>query len=241
MTAHELDQPRMIYTGDIPPHLVMRASDSDLETEAGDEAFLEAPEARRSIVPIVLATGAALAAGIAIGVFAPGLFKSASGPPAEAPVRIAPQHPQIATAPEPTAPTAGGPVEAAPAPPAPLTAPAETPPHPAAKAAPIRLAVARVSRTSPSTGPWRPVRESDKSCAPYACPDPAITAAETDLQAAYQRARNAGAPADQLRAGQIDWLITRQAAANRSPADLAGAYRQRIAQLNALADSEPPH
>jgi len=236
MTAHELDQPRMIYTGDIPPHLVMRPLDSDLDDEAGDEAYLEPEqEARRSVVPTVLATGAALAAGIAIGVFAPALWRGDASPPEPARPAAQPAAPPsdlIAPA---------GPASSAPAQPLPASTIAEAPPRPTAKAAspPIRLAVARVSRAAP--GPWRPIRHSDKSCAPYACPDPEITAAEADLQAAYQRARSAGAPADQLRAGQIDWLLTRQAAANRSPAELAGVYRQRIAQLNALAEGEPPH
>jgi uncharacterized protein YecT (DUF1311 family) len=236
MTAHELDQPRMIYTGDMPPHLMMRPLDpyADEEEEAAEEDDFEpGVEAPRPVLPTLLATGAALAAGIAIGVFAPALYRGMSASPSRQPVLQ-----RAVVAPEPVAPS-----EPAPGPSLPKSRVAEAAPPPAVKthppAAPLRLAVAR--RAPKTAAAWRPTRQSDKACRPYACPDPEITAAEGDLQQAYQRALRAGAPADQLRAGQVEWLLARQAAANHSPADLPGIYRQRIAQLNALADDEPPH
>lgn len=236
MTAHELDQPRMIYTGELPPHLTMRPADPYDEIEEEDEDFGPPAEASRSILPIVLATAAALAAGIAIGVFAPMLLRGPSARPE--PPR--PALLQATLTPEPIAPA-----EPAAAPPSPERTLAEGPPPPPIKAhapaAPLRLAVARIAPSRAAAGPWRASRSNDKACAPYACPDPAIAEAETDLQQAYQRALRAGAPADELRAGQIDWLLARQTAAHRSPGDLPGLYRQRIAQLNALADEEPPH
>ena len=72
------------------------------------------------------------------------------------------------------------------------------------------------------------------------CADPVVASADRDLKQAYQNAQAAGAPAERLRADEIDWLLFRDSAARRSPAELALAYRQRIDQLNRLAD-EPPH
>jgi uncharacterized protein YecT (DUF1311 family) len=234
MTTHELDQPRMIYTGEMPPHLTMRPVDPYDEVEEEEADFEPAADARPSILPIALATGAALALGIAIGVFAPALFRGPSARPATVPPVL--QRAVVDT--EPAAPS-----ESAPAAPLPETALAEaTPPavRERAPVTPLRLAVARLG-PAPAARPMRsPAGGARNACMPYTCTDPAIVAADSDLQQAYQRALSSGAPADQLRAGQIDWLLARQAAASRSPADLAGVYRQRIAQLNAIAD-EPPH
>ncbi len=72
------------------------------------------------------------------------------------------------------------------------------------------------------------------------CADPTIAAADQDLKRAYQRALKAGAPVRTLRAQQYDWQAASEAAAARSPGELVSAYRQRIEDLNALAD-DPPH
>ena len=72
------------------------------------------------------------------------------------------------------------------------------------------------------------------------CADASIAAADQDMRKAYQRALRSGAPAAALRAQQDDWLALREDAARRSPSDLAAAYEERIADLNAIAD-EPPH
>lgn len=225
MTAHELDQPRMIYTGALPPHL-MRAAEEPSERPYAEDDLEPPADEPRPFLPLAIAAGAALTLGIAIGVFAPALVRGRPAPqPAPPPVV------QTASlAPEPVARP-----ELAPQAPLSETMAAELQPPLAvpspAKAAPLRIAVARLAPTRAADTPRRPIQE---------VVDPVIVAAESDLQHAYQRALSAGTPADQLRSGQIDWLLTRQAAAGRSPADLAGAYRQRIAQLNALAD-DPPH
>ena len=72
------------------------------------------------------------------------------------------------------------------------------------------------------------------------CADPTIAAADQDLKRAYQRALKSGAPVKVLRAQQDDWQAASETAAARSPGELASAYRQRIGELNALAD-DPPH
>ncbi|MFI4950885.1 MAG: lysozyme inhibitor LprI family protein, partial [Caulobacterales bacterium] len=73
------------------------------------------------------------------------------------------------------------------------------------------------------------------------CADPALAAADQEMRRAYRRALDSGAAPAPLRASQEDWLIASEVAADRSPADLAGAYRRRIAELNAVAVQEPPH
>ena len=72
------------------------------------------------------------------------------------------------------------------------------------------------------------------------CADATLAAADQDMKRAYQRALKSGAPVKILRAQQDDWQAASETAAARSPGDLASAYRQRIDDLNALAD-DPPH
>ncbi|MES2894820.1 MAG: lysozyme inhibitor LprI family protein [Pseudomonadota bacterium] len=68
------------------------------------------------------------------------------------------------------------------------------------------------------------------------CSDPALAAADRQLARAFQRALRAGAPYDELRGEQDDWLEIREDAARRSPRAVASVYDQRIEELNALAD-----
>ena len=220
MTAHELDQPRMIYTGALPPHL-NRLDDPPIEDEAPPLA-----QARRPGLPLFVATAAALTAGIAIGVFAPPLFRS----PVARPAAPAPQVARLSPLPSPI-------------PAAPDAASAEPPEAAAAQDAPphtqtFRLSMARLEPAPHRTAPSQRPRDR-AACATDACNDPAILEEEADLQQAYGRAVTAGAPADALRSTQIEWLLKRDEAGRRSPAALASAYRQRIAQLNAMADVPP--
>lgn len=68
------------------------------------------------------------------------------------------------------------------------------------------------------------------------CADPALAAADRQLARAFRRALRSGAPYDELRAEQDDWLEIREDAARRSPRALASVYDQRIEELNAMAD-----
>lgn len=71
------------------------------------------------------------------------------------------------------------------------------------------------------------------------CEDTGLAAADRRMSRAYRRALDSGAPADQLREDQRDWLDIREVAARRSPGAVAAIYRQRIAELEELADDPP--
>lgn len=68
------------------------------------------------------------------------------------------------------------------------------------------------------------------------CRDSGLAAADRELARTYRRALEAGAPSRQLRAEQQDWYEIREDAARRSPAAVSRVYRQRIDELNRLAD-----
>jgi uncharacterized protein len=102
----------------------------------------------------------------------------------------------------------------------------ETPAAPAA--------VAKKPISDPRCPPGGPKADYD------VCIDPQIRAIDRDLHAAYARAA-AGAPAEALQTSEIDWLLNREAAAKRSPGALVKAYRERIAQLDAMAPEAAPH
>ena len=108
-------------------------------------------------------------------------------------------------------------------------------PLPAQSAPPARLAV-------PSFAPTR----ASFDCAGAAslgermvCEDPGLAAADRQMSRAYRRALDAGAPPAELREDQRDWLDIREVAARRSPGAVAAIYRQRIAELEELADDPP--
>jgi uncharacterized protein YecT (DUF1311 family) len=68
------------------------------------------------------------------------------------------------------------------------------------------------------------------------CADPDLAAADRELNRAYRRALRSGAPPEQLRDEQRDWLAIREDAARRSPRAVASIYEQRIDELNRIAD-----
>ena len=61
------------------------------------------------------------------------------------------------------------------------------------------------------------------------------------MRRAYQHALDAGVDRPSLQASQDRWSTASEFAAQRSAADLAASYHQRIGELNALAANEPPH
>jgi uncharacterized protein YecT (DUF1311 family) len=71
------------------------------------------------------------------------------------------------------------------------------------------------------------------------CADPDLADADRELNRAYRRALRSGAPTDQLRDEQRDWLAIREEAARRSPRAVARIYEQRIDELNQIADEGP--
>jgi uncharacterized protein YecT (DUF1311 family) len=235
MTAYDLDQPKMIYTGPLPAHL-LRSSEGPIEEVA------EAPAAPAFAGWLRMATAAAVAlvAGIAIGAVVPPLLRSAIPTQVKAAPRTTSLSPSAMAAPptEPRLPLAA-PVGANPAAVAPLAA---APQRAALALLAPRLAAATVARPikPERTPPAAPCAAGASRADLTACADPDVAAADRDLKAAYRRALSAGAPAETAAGDQIAWMLTREDAARRSPAALTSAYRERTAQLNSLAE-EPPH
>ena len=76
------------------------------------------------------------------------------------------------------------------------------------------------------------------------CGDPELAAADQRMNRAYRAALAAGAPEDELRSEQQDWLGIREDAARHSRNAVASIYEQRIDELrrwraDAAADREP--
>jgi hypothetical protein len=67
------------------------------------------------------------------------------------------------------------------------------------------------------------------------CADPGLSAAERQLTRAYQGARAAGVPDEELQMGQQRWLAARSAAAREAPWAVRDVYMARIAELNGQA------
>ncbi|WP_372785132.1 hypothetical protein [Phenylobacterium sp.] len=139
--------------------------------------------------------------------------------------------------PVPTLPTSPSPVVAAsPPPPAPAAARSAPPqeavarsePPPAPAAAPAVLAPppaqARLG-TGPDCALARSLGQQ------LACEDPELADADRRMTRAYRAALAAGAPPDELRAEQQDWLSIREDAARHSHRAVAEIYEQRIEEL----------
>ncbi len=116
--------------------------------------------------------------------------------------------------------------------------------HKAAPAPPPRLqkAVARPAPRKPLAPPVRaahpargegPLRfVSVRRCATMACGDPAISAADRQMNRAYADARAAGVPDARLRQQQQHWQAARATAAREAPWAVRDVYLARIAELN---------
>lgn len=65
--------------------------------------------------------------------------------------------------------------------------------------------------------------------------DPGLSAAERQVARAYQGARAAGVPDEELQIGQERWLAARHAAEREAPWALRDVYMARIAELNGQA------
>jgi uncharacterized protein YecT (DUF1311 family) len=68
------------------------------------------------------------------------------------------------------------------------------------------------------------------------CADPGLARADRVLERSYARAVAFGVPRRMLRDEQDDWLAIRESAARYSRSAVADVYRQRIRELNAMAD-----
>ncbi|MDB5462389.1 MAG: hypothetical protein JWP23_778 [Phenylobacterium sp.] len=73
------------------------------------------------------------------------------------------------------------------------------------------------------------------------CEDPELAAADRRLSQAYRAAVAAGAPEEDLRDEQQDWLSLREDAARRSRRALADVYEQRIGDLERQREAASPN
>jgi len=72
------------------------------------------------------------------------------------------------------------------------------------------------------------------------CHDAGLSAQDAQLARALKAASAAGAPSQDLEAGQAAWAARRNAAARRSRTEVSAAYRQRIEEVERLAKETPP-
>jgi uncharacterized protein YecT (DUF1311 family) len=117
------------------------------------------------------------------------------------------------------------------------------PPRELAMAPAPRDAVATTAPVAPTATPApAPVRTSyDCRDAPtlaraMVCRDAGLAAMDRRMKQAYAAAVAAGAPEDELRADQEDWLAIREEAARVSRRSVTNIYSQRIDELRAIAD-----
>jgi uncharacterized protein YecT (DUF1311 family) len=173
---------------------------------------------RRSHGWMVAGIAAALGVGLALGYFVEPGFQRGAGVPR--PAATAPDGDMTAAAPTievaPPAPTA-----------APLSEPVAATPKPATH-----------GRLAASTGPVRPAFHCDWARRPserMVCGDAQLAQYDRQLNRAFTQAVRAGVPRAPLRAAQDRWVMRREQAARRSRDAVADLYRQRIAELTALA------
>ena len=251
MARREPKGPYMIYNGPIPEAVKARLAQAAAErAEAG---ISDEPDDEETSAPalIMLLLGV-LAVGLALGLWLRPTLDHAlgHGPPALARAALA-----ITPPGQPSLPPAAVQID---------TSAIDVPPAPEkpnAAAAGLQIATAQPPPATPARAshpavatPAAPAKAADKagtkvadnaasapSCAPggskadqMVCADPTLAAAERQLRQSAERAAYAGGEAD-----QVDWLVTREAAARRSPQALKEAYQRHIAELEGLA--EPPH
>jgi uncharacterized protein YecT (DUF1311 family) len=72
------------------------------------------------------------------------------------------------------------------------------------------------------------------------CRDPQLAAEDARLGRVLRSAALAGAPVSELEGGQTAWLVARDLAARRSRGEVAAVYRQRIQEVESLANETPP-
>ena len=125
-----------------------------------------------------------------------------------------------------------------------------TPPlSPAAVAAPRRARAVAIAHRPSAARPVvaRKPEPAATSCRAggwtdrLVCHDPALAAQDVRLGSALKAAAQAGVPAADLQDGQFAWLAARNAAARRSKAEVAAAYRRRIEEVESLANETPPY
>jgi uncharacterized protein YecT (DUF1311 family) len=94
---------------------------------------------------------------------------------------------------------------------------------------------------SPREAPGFDCRGARAMSEQMVCGDARLARLDRRLNRAFERAVESGVPYRELRNEQDDWLGIREDAAHRSPDAVASVYRQRIAELNDLANEPGPY
>ncbi len=246
MARREAKGPYMIYNGPIPEAVKARMAQAAAERAEAAAPLDDADEEGSSAPALVLLLMGTLAVGLALGLWLRPTFDRAFGHAASSPAPVAiasvtPAPPQIdtsaidapgkQTAAAMSLQLANGPPQAE----APPVVSAPPPPRPAdTAAAPAKAADKAATKATAKVAAVLTCAPGGSKADQMVCADPALSAADHDLRKAAERAANAGGNPD-----QVDWLVTREAAARRSPQALKEAYQHRTAELEGLA--EPPH
>jgi uncharacterized protein YecT (DUF1311 family) len=126
------------------------------------------------------------------------------------------------------------------APPAPAEQPLQV--RPAPPEAPPELALAPPARDATARSPEGRAsldcRDGPSRARTMVCRDDGLAALDRRMKRAYAEAVAAGTPANALREDQDDWMDIREDAARYSRNAVANVYRQRIAELERLAEDQ---
>ena len=216
-----------------PPRSVWDADPEDEGLRLGPPEPESRPPRRRVRVPGA-GYAASVAVGVAIGVWAGGMLRDASSPPAPpaaAPVEAAALAPPPAPAVAPVAPIV---VEPEP--------PADAPPEPAEEVIPEGAGEAM--ELPPEAAPAPPEAEAAPAdpCAAAPtpadrtiCGDPELRRLQRELRQAYATALDAHEERALLRQRQLAWASARDAVTD--PDRLARLYEQRIRRLHAATEA----
>ncbi len=116
---------------------------------------------------------------------------------------------------------------------APIHSPIPAPASPSQVAPPVGVAEASPPSANPSFDCDYARTRSER----MVCSDEGLARLDRRLSRAFDRALASGVPFRALRAEQDDWLAIREDAARQAGRDgVASVYRQRIRELNAIAD-----
>lgn len=232
MSVH--DRPHMVYEGSRPRRLATPATVAQNAGPRSGPASADREQMRADAkLAVALSIVGALGLGMGLGVWMTPMLGD-NNP------FLAPRAETAPLAMSLTVPSTTAPAALDVAPPAAEVLPAD--PKPRAKAADpprkLKVATAQAKVLAPARTAGGCSLDGSRSKVTL-CADPTIAAADQDMESAFQRALHSGAAVKALRVDQQAWLVLRDEAARRSPADLAEAYDRRVSQLNALADDPP--
>lgn len=219
----------LIYDGENGLRMAPRAAASGFEDQGPGHLDVGAPPTLAPTQGPLSPRGAQVAAviGVVVAVSLLGfLLGRLPGPAATSPARV--NIPAAASTPAPI--LRGGPRATRPAPARHLEAVRRPAAHRPAGATHRTVAIHKAGRCATARG-WTNH---------MVCRDPELAAQDARLAQALTSAAKAGVPVNDLQDGQAAWLAERNAAAHRSRAEVSAAYRQRIEEVESLANPAPP-